>query len=141
MQTKEDVMHYLLLIYADEQVIASKTPEEQAAILNAWFAYTADAQASGKMLGGEALTPTTTATTVRVTNGQTLIADGPFAETKEQLGGYYVIDADDLDEAIAWAAKMPHLAAGGSVEVRPIMVFNAPPPSASDDAATVSARL
>ncbi len=119
-------MHYLLLIYADEKVLASKSPDEQAAILNAWFAYTADLQASGKLLGGEALTPTTTATTVRVANGRTLIADGPFAETKEQLGGYYAVDADHLDEAIAWAAKMPHLAAGGSVEVRPIQVFDAP---------------
>ena len=77
---------------------------------------------------GEALTPTTTATTVRATNGRTLIADGLFAETKEQLGGYYAIDASHLDDAIAWAAKMPHLAAGGSVEVWPIQAFDAPQP-------------
>jgi hypothetical protein len=121
-------MRYLLLIYADEQVLAGKSQEEQAALLNAWFAYTTDLQVSGELLAGEALKPTTMATTVRLANGRTLVADGPFAETKEQLGGYYVLDADDLDAAIAWAAKMPHLTDGGSVEVRPIAVFDPPRP-------------
>ena len=77
------------------------------------------------MLGGEALMPTATATTVRGKGGRTLISDGPFAETKEQLGGYYLIEAADLDEAIAWATKMPHMPDGGTVEVRPIMEFDA----------------
>ena len=75
------------------------------------------------MLGGGALQPTSTATAVRATESRTLTSDGPFAETKEQLGGYYVIEANDLDEAIEWAAKMPHIAGGGTVEVRPIMEF------------------
>ena len=77
------------------------------------------------MLGGEALQPTATATTVRAEAGQSLIVDGPFAETKEQFGGFFLIEAADLDEAIAWAAKMPNLDAGGSVEVRPVMEFDA----------------
>jgi len=76
------------------------------------------------MQGGEALQPVSTATTVRATESRTLTSDGPFAETKEQLGGYFVIDASDLDEAIEWAAKMPHIAGGGSVEVRPIVEFD-----------------
>jgi hypothetical protein len=116
-------MRYLALIYSDEQANATMTPDQQQANMGAWFAYTEDLQKSGKMLAGEALQPSLTATTVRVGNGGNLITDGPFAETKDQLGGYYVIDAKDLDEAIAWAAKMPHMTRGGAVEVRPIMEF------------------
>jgi hypothetical protein len=116
-------MRYLMLIYDDEKAMAGKSQEEMGAIMGSWFEYTDTLRKSGKMLGGEALQPTSTATTVRVKDGKSLTTDGPFAETKEQLGGFYMIEAKDLDEAIDWAARMPHLG-GGSVEVRPIMEFD-----------------
>lgn len=116
-------MRYLALIYGNETADGQMTPEEQGANMAAWYGFTGDLRASGKMLGGEALQPTLTATTVRHGNGGNLITDGPFAETKEQLGGFYLINADNLDDAIAWVSKMPHLPRGGSVEVRPIMEF------------------
>ena len=116
-------MRYVLLIYGTERAAVQSEPE-QAATLGRWFEYTEALRGSGKMLGGEALQPTATATTVRAAAGQPLIVDGPFAETKEQFGGFFLIEAADLDEAIAWAAKMPNLDAGGSVEVRPVMEFD-----------------
>lgn len=116
-------MRYLALIYSDERGVAEMTPDEKGAYVAAWMGYADEFAKSGKMLGGEALQPTLTATTVRHGNGGNLITDGPFAETKEQLGGYFVINADNLDEAIAWAAKMPNLPRGGSVEIRPIVEF------------------
>jgi hypothetical protein len=117
-------MRYLLLLYGDEQAAAAKSADEQAAEMDAWWKYTAEIQGSGHYVGGEALQPIATATTVRLANGRPVVADGPFAETKEQLGGYYLIDVPDLDAAIAWAAKMPNLPDGGSVEIRPIMEFD-----------------
>ncbi len=119
-------MRYLLLIYGNEQTAAAKSAEAQAAEMDAWWKYTADLQQSGQYLAGEALQPIATATTVRLANGRALVADGPFAETKEQLGGYYLIDVPNLDAAIAWAGKMPNLPDGGSVEIRPIMEFESP---------------
>jgi hypothetical protein len=116
-------MRYLLLIYGNEQAAAAASPDAQAAEMDAWWKYTADLRESGQYLAGEALQPIATATTVRLANGRPVIADGPFAETKEQLGGYYLIDVPDLDAAIAWAGKMPNVRSGGSVEVRPIMEF------------------
>ena len=116
-------MRYVLLIYDDEAKMVGKSQQELRGTLEAWFQYTEELQKSGNMLGGDALHPTSTATAVRATESRTLTSDGPFAETKEQLGGYYVIEANDLDEAIEWAAKMPHIAGGGTVEVRPIMEF------------------
>ena len=117
-------MRYLMLIYGDEAVDAARNEAEQAANMGAWMSYTEDFQKSGKMLGGEALMPVATATTVRAkAGGGTLTTDGPFVETKEALGGYYMIDAANLDEAIAWAGKMPIIASGGCVEIRPIMEF------------------
>jgi len=89
-------------------------------MLQGWGRFSAELRAAGKYVDGERLRPVSDATTVRAQNGRTLLSDGPFAETKEQLGGYFVIEAKDLDEAIEWAAKMPHLARGGSAEVRPI---------------------
>jgi hypothetical protein len=86
------------------------------------MAFTESIGKSGNLVAGDALQPTTTATTVRVRNGETLVTDGPFAETKEQLGGYYVIDAKDADEALAIAARIPG-AQHGSIEVRPVVVF------------------
>jgi hypothetical protein len=109
-------MQYLLLIVGDENRLTQLSEAEH----QAWGIYTQDLQASGKLRGGERLRPSATATTVRVKEGQRLLSDGPYAETKEQLGGYYLIDAADLDDAVEWASKMPHLARGGSVEVRPI---------------------
>lgn len=116
-------MRYLLLIYGSEQAAAGMSPEAQAAEMDEWWKYTAELKDSGYNLGGEALQPVATATTVRLENGKPIIADGPFAETKEQLGGYYLIDAPNLDAAITWASKMPNLPGGGSVEIRPIMEF------------------
>ena len=115
-------MRYLCLIYFDEQEAANMSEEEMGVIMEAYGKYTEALQGAGAMLAGEALQPTATATTVQVRNGSTLTTDGPFAETKEQLGGFYMIEAKDLDEAIAWAAKIPG-ATGGSIEVRPIMEF------------------
>jgi hypothetical protein len=117
-------MRYLLLIYGNEQAAAAKSADAQAAEMDAWWKYTSDLQQSGQHLGGEALQPIASATTVRQANGRPVVADGPFAETKEQLGGFYMIDVPDLDAAIAWASKIPNLPDGGSVEIRPIMEFD-----------------
>jgi hypothetical protein len=117
-------MRYALLIYGDEQAGASMTEAEQAAVAQAYNDFTKDIVDRGLMQGGEALQPISTATTVRVRNDETLTTDGPFAETKEQLGGYYVVDCKDLDEAIETAARIPG-ARDGSIEVRPIMEFPA----------------
>jgi hypothetical protein len=89
-------------------------------VIEPWMEYTSALREAGVYIGGNALLPTTTATTVRVREGRTLTTDGPFAETKEQLGGYYLLDCNDLDEAIEWAAKIPSVGRG-SVEVRPVM--------------------
>lgn len=110
-------MQYMLLIYDDET-----GPQPGEAEMAAWFAVTEEMQKAGVMVAGEALHPTTTATTVRVRGGDTVATDGPFAETREQLGGYYVLDVPDLDHAIEWAARLPS-SDRGSVEVRPVMVF------------------
>lgn len=117
-------MKYLLLIYSDEVQDAQATPEQMETMMGAYWAFTKELREAGKNLGGEALQPTTTATTVRVRDSKTVTTDGPFAETKEQLGGFYMIEADNLDEAISWAAKIPG-AQVGSIEVRPIMEFEA----------------
>jgi hypothetical protein len=111
-------MRYLLLIYGQETEEAP--PADVAAASHAAYAtFTADIKARGLFQAGEALTPTSTATTVRVVDGETIATDGPFAETKEALGGFYLIEARDLDEAIETAAKIP-AAKEGSIEVRPI---------------------
>ena len=113
-------MQYMLLIYGSGDSWQTLTPEQQQEIGAAYFAFTEELQAAGKMVGGDALQPITTATSVRVRNGETLTTDGPFAETKEVLGGYYLIDVDTLDEALEWAAKIPG-AAHGTIEVRPVV--------------------
>jgi hypothetical protein len=111
-------MRYLLLIYTAE---TDEQPSEDVANAShaAYGAFTSDIRARGLLQAGEALTPTSTATTVRVVDGETVTTDGPFAETKEALGGFYLIEARDLDEAIETAAKVP-AATLGSIEVRPI---------------------
>ena len=116
-------MRYILLIQIDEKAMEGKSQEEMGPIMDAWYQYTDDLQKSGAWLAGDALQPSATATTVRVQQDRTLTTDGPYAEVKEQLGGFYMINADNLDKAIEWAAKMPHMAGGGAVEVRPVMEF------------------
>ena len=113
-------MQYLLLIYDEEKNWETMSEAERNGLFGEYGAYTQELQASGKMVGGNALQPTATATTVRVRNGDQVVTDGPFAETKEQLGGYYLIEADSVDGALEWAAKIPG-ARWGSIEVRPIM--------------------
>ncbi|MBV9993874.1 MAG: YciI family protein [Caulobacteraceae bacterium] len=110
-------MQYLLLIYADENHATSEA--EGKAMVEAYGAFTQEIIQKGHFKGADRLRPTSTATTVRVRDGKTLATDGPFAETREQLGGYYLIEAKDLDEATAIAAKVPS-AKVGSVEVRPV---------------------
>ena len=116
-------MRYAALIYTSEAVGMNMTDAERLEEYNAYNAFQQLVQQSGSLLGGDALLPTTSATTVRVRDGKTLTTDGPFAETKEQLGGFYLLNCDNLDQAIEIAAKIPG-AAKGSIEVRPIMEFN-----------------
>jgi hypothetical protein len=118
-------MRYALLIYANEQDWTNQSEEQAQRQFQDYMAFTKDIVDRGIMRSGEALQPTATATTVRVRNGETLSTDGPFAETKEQLGGYYVIEAKDLDEAIEVAARIPDVR-GGSIEIRPIMETDMP---------------
>jgi hypothetical protein len=115
-------MRYLLLIYGPPWDPAVVTPEQQQASMGEWTGFTADLMRRGAMEGGEALEGVETATTVRVRSGQTLTTDGPFAETAEVLGGYYVLKCKDLDEAINIAAACPG-AREGSIELRPIQEF------------------
>jgi hypothetical protein len=117
-------MRYLLTIYTDESRYATMTPEDSARLMADYGAFGQEAQQAGVLLGGEGLQPTATATTVRVRDGEAMFTDGPFAETREQLGGYYLLECRDLDEAIAWAAQIPG-ARDGSVEVRPVMDYEA----------------
>lgn len=112
-------MRYLLLIHSDETRYPKMSEAELGQLMAAYGKFTTELQTAGALKGSDRLQPTGTATTVRVRNGNIVTTDGPFAETKEQLGGYYEIDVKDLDEAIQWAAKIPS-ATYGSIEVRPI---------------------
>jgi len=116
-------MKYLLLIYQSETAVGTQDDEMRKAVLAEYGAVTAEVKASGHYLAAERLQPIATATTVRVRDGKTLTTDGPFAETREQLAGFYMIDAEHLDDAIAIAARIPSVRFG-SIEVRPIW----PPP-------------
>jgi hypothetical protein len=116
-------MQYLLLIYENEKVMAGMSQAQQGALFGEYDAFTKGIKQSGHYVGGEALQPVSSATTVRVREGKTFTTDGPFAETKEQLGGFYLIEAKDLDEARTVAARIPS-ARHGSIEVRPIMKFD-----------------
>lgn len=115
-------MRYMLLIYVNESVYENQNPEEQARDYQEYNAFTEEAEKRGFAPQGEALQSVTTATTMRVRDGKILTTDGPFIETKEQLGGYYMLNCGNLDEAIAMAAKLPG-ARHGSIEIRPIMEF------------------
>ena len=113
-------MQYLLLIYGNEKLSNEVPGVKQQEVFAAWMTYTDDLKKAGLMKAGDALQPVATATSVRVRGGKRVTTDGPFAETKEQLGGYYLVEAKDLDEAISLAARIPG-AKHGSIEVRPIM--------------------
>ena len=116
-------MKYLCLIYDDEKKWETMSKAEADAYMGEYFQFTDGIKSSGHYLGGNALQPVQTATTIRSRNGKLSTTDGPFAETKEQLGGYYLIDVKNLDEAIRWAAKIPS-ANHGCVEVRPVWEEN-----------------
>jgi len=116
-------MLYMLLIYANEREWAGYSEAEQAAVMRGHDRLEADLRQVGKYRGCGALEPTGSATTVRVRGGKTMVTDGPFAETKEQFGGYYLVDAKDLDDAMAIAARIP-TASNGSIEVRPVAILN-----------------
>ena len=117
-------MQYLCLIYGDETLVPKLSKSEADKVHAEYFAFTDDITRSGHYIGGNPLEPTSSATTVRVRNGKLSTTDGPFAETKEQLGGYYLIEARDLNDAIQVAGRIPG-ARHGSVEVRPVMAMPA----------------
>ena len=114
-------MRYMLQIYAPEGHWESLPEEARAALYEEYFALDRELGARGALVGSHELEPVATATSVRVRDGQTFVTDGPFAETKEQLGGYYVIEAESLDDAIEWAARIPS-ARHGTIEVRPVVM-------------------
>jgi hypothetical protein len=120
---KELRMKYAFTIYGDESQREAASEADQQAVSQAYGALTQEMQDKGVLVAGEGLYPTQTATTVRIRDGEQRVTDGPFAETKEHLGGFYVLDVKDLDEAIEWAAKIPG-AQRGSIEIRPVMVFD-----------------
>jgi hypothetical protein len=116
-------MRYLCLIYDDEKKMESMSQPDSDKFMGEYFAFTDEIQKSGHMIQGEALQPVQTATTVRTRNGKVSTTDGPFAETKEQLGGFYLIEAKDLNEAIQVASRIPSVRTG-SIEVRPVVDFS-----------------
>ncbi len=122
---REGAMKYLCLIYDEEKKLGAMSKSESDAFMGEYYAFSEGIRKSGHYVAGEALQPIHTATTVRVRNGKMSATDGPFAETKEQLGGFYLINARDLNDAIQVASKIPS-ARLGSIEVRPIMVFDKP---------------
>jgi hypothetical protein len=118
----------MLLIYTDEEHWAGMSEQERNGIIQEYFALTSELREKGDYVAGAPLQPTTTATTVRVRDDERVMTDGPFAETKEQLGGYFLVEADSVDQALEWAAKIP-AARYGSVEVRPVMPVAAEAPA------------
>jgi hypothetical protein len=116
-------MRYMLLIYGNESAAAQRSPEERHECLNHHLELKDSMNKAGVFRAADPLQPTAAATTIRVQNGKAIATDGPFAETKEQLGGYYLIDCKDLDEAISWTSKLASLCGGawGSIEIRPIV--------------------
>ncbi len=120
-------MQYVLLIYGDEAAgnerFQAMSEEERDRSMGEWWSYTEALRKAGVHVAGEALQPTATAKKVTASNGERLVTDGPFAETKEQLGGFYIVDVETEEQALDWARKMPSLP-HGSVEVRPVMTFN-----------------
>ena len=119
-------MQYMLLIFGNEASFQSATPDQTNQMLAAYGAYGEALRKAGAMVDSNRLQPVASATTVRVADGKTQVLNGPYAETKEQLGGYYLIDVPNLDEAVRWAAQCP-AANGGSVEVRPLGMSSSAP--------------
>ena len=115
------MQQYMLLIYGDESVWANMTPDQLSQEMGAYIAYTQDLQKAGVYIAGHELQPVETAKTVSIAGGKQKVVDGPFAETKEALGGYYFINAESPEEALAWAAKCPG-ARHGHIEVRPVVM-------------------
>jgi len=120
-------MRYMLLIYTREEMMARRSQEEMQQVMNSHLALMRESRTRGVLEAAEPLENTSTATTVRMQNGSPIITDGPFAETKEQLAGYYILNCQDLDEAISWAKKIPTACGGlqGCVEVRPLQAIPA----------------
>jgi hypothetical protein len=114
-------MKYLLALISEEGGMEDASPEEMKAVMDAWSAYSQEAVDNGAFLAGEGLQPSATASTVRIEEGEATVTDGPFAESKEQLGGFYLLECKDLDEALEYAKKIPYR--NGSVEVRPVMDY------------------
>ena len=127
-------MRFLLLIYDDESGSEDATPEQFAAMLAEFEAYDRAVQEAGVFVSGEGLQPTATARTVRMRDGEPLHTDGPFAETREQLGGYYLLDCAGIEEAMRWAERIP-VGASGGVEVRPAIDYAAFATAGDDDVA------
>src|SRR4051812_2449351 len=124
----------MAIIFNDESQYANATPEEIGAVFAAHGEFGEAAGKAGVFAGGDGLEPSATATTVRVRDGERLLTDGPYAETKEQLGGFYLLECKDLDEALSWAARIPE-AKTGAIEVRPVMVYEEMPGGDSAPAA------
>jgi len=116
-------MQYLLLIYDNEKIWDGMPKAESEKLFGEYMSFTADIKKSGHFVGGDALQPVHTATSVRIRDGKLTTTDGPFAETREQLGGYYLVNAENLDEAIKIAAKIPS-ARFGTIEIRPVQMFH-----------------
>ncbi len=115
-------MRYVCLIYDDEKVIDAMSKDQSDAFMGEYFSFSDDLHKTGKYVAGEALQPVSTATTLRIRNGKLSTTDGPFAETKEQLGGFYLIEAADLNEAMQIAARIPSVKTG-TIEIRPVVDF------------------
>jgi len=115
-------MQYLLMIYGDEAAMQGRNAADTNQLVGAFMAYTEAMKGAGVLVGSNRLRPTSNATTVRVADGKTQVLNGPYAETKEQLGGYYLIDVPDLDAALSWASRCPG-ASYGTIEVRPVWVM------------------
>ena len=130
-------MKYMLLIYHDEPSWAALSEAERQQVYVEFRKLRADLVASGQFVTGSQLQPISTATTVRVRDGERMLTDGPYAETKEQLGGYYLLECKDLDDALNWAAQIPE-AKTGSIEVRPIMDYEALMPGSTGAEAAAS---
>jgi hypothetical protein len=113
----------MFLIFGDESRYANMSEEEGAAQMALWGEYSKELVDAGAFVAGEGLQASTTATTLRVENDEPVLTDGPFAETKEQIGGFYVIEVDNLDQAIAWAKKLPSTGNGMPTEIRPVMAY------------------
>ena len=136
-------MRYMLLVYSRESQMEQLSPEEDQRIRAGHWAVMSETSKQGIFRGAEPLKPTRTATTVRVQSGKPLVMDGPFAETKEQLAGYYILDCKDLDEAITWAAKIPTACQGGDgcIEIRPILPIPQPGDPAFGTPGSVPSRF